>query len=155
MQCLAICLSCLAICLSCMLLPFFPRWLKPDLITELVGCNHPINYLKPKRLSRTVAHLLVLHDVWCDPGARLDIVLAANSLTDQWVSKRRELPGFSIVNEKTRPHPWDTHHKFSIKTLLSRGFIIDVNVHICTYIYVYIHVGICICICQTQCYVEM
>jgi len=38
---------------------------------------------------------------------------------DQWVLKRRELPGFAIVNEKTRPHPWDTHHQFSTKTLLS------------------------------------
>jgi len=24
---------------------------------------------------------------------------------DQWVLKQRELPGFSIVNEKKRPHP--------------------------------------------------
>jgi len=38
---------------------------------------------------------------------------------DKWVLKRRELPGFAIVNEKKRPHPWDTHHQFSIKTLLS------------------------------------
>jgi len=37
---------------------------------------------------------------------------------DQWVLKRRELPGFTIVNEKKRPHPWDTHYQFSIKTLL-------------------------------------
>ena len=40
---------------------------------------------------------------------------------DQWVLKRRELQGFAIVNEKKRPHPWDTHHQFSIKTLLSKG----------------------------------
>jgi len=39
----------------------------------------------------------------------------------KWVSKWRELPGFAIVNEKKRPHPWDTHHQFSIKTLLSKG----------------------------------
>jgi len=39
---------------------------------------------------------------------------------DQCVLKRRELPGFAIVNEKKRPHPWDTHHQFSIKTLLSK-----------------------------------
>jgi len=38
---------------------------------------------------------------------------------DQWVLKQRELPGFAIVNEKKRPHSWDTHHQFSIKTLLS------------------------------------
>jgi len=30
-----------------------------------------------------------------------------------------ELPGFAIVNEKNRPHPWDTHYHFSTKTLLS------------------------------------
>jgi len=29
---------------------------------------------------------------------------------DQWMLKRGELPGFAIVNEKKRPHPWDTHH---------------------------------------------
>jgi len=29
-------------------------------------------------------------------------------------------PGFAIVNEKKRPHPWDTHRQFSIKTLLSK-----------------------------------
>ena len=40
---------------------------------------------------------------------------------DQWVLKRRELPGFAIVNEKKRPHPWDTHYQFSIKTLLLKG----------------------------------
>jgi len=33
---------------------------------------------------------------------------------DQWVLKRRELPGFAKVN-KVLPHPWDTHHQFSIK----------------------------------------
>jgi len=38
---------------------------------------------------------------------------------DQCVLKQRELPGFAIVNEKKRPHPWDTHYQFSIKTLLS------------------------------------
>jgi len=39
---------------------------------------------------------------------------------DQWVLKRRELPGFAIVNEKKRPLPWDTHYQFSIKNLLSK-----------------------------------
>jgi len=34
---------------------------------------------------------------------------------DPWVLKRRELPGFAIVNEKKRPHPWGTHNQFSIK----------------------------------------
>jgi len=29
---------------------------------------------------------------------------------DQWVLKRRELPGFAMVNEKKRLHPWDTQH---------------------------------------------
>jgi len=38
---------------------------------------------------------------------------------DQWVLKQREPPGFAIVNEKKRPHLWDTHYLFSIKTLLS------------------------------------
>jgi len=37
-----------------------------------------------------------------------------------WVLKWRELPMFAIVNEKKRPHRWDTHHQFSIKTLLSK-----------------------------------
>jgi len=40
---------------------------------------------------------------------------------DQWVLKRRELARFTIVNGKKRPHPWDTHHQFSIKTLLSKA----------------------------------
>ena len=40
---------------------------------------------------------------------------------DQWVLKRRELARFAIVNGKKRPHPWDTHHQFSIKTLLSKA----------------------------------
>jgi len=39
---------------------------------------------------------------------------------DQWVLKQRELPGFAIVDETKRPHPWDTHYQFSIKTLLSK-----------------------------------
>ena len=34
---------------------------------------------------------------------------------DQWVWKRRELPGFAIVNEKKRPHPWDTHHQVTVR----------------------------------------
>jgi len=40
---------------------------------------------------------------------------------DQWVLKRRKFPGFAVVNEKKRPHPWDTHYQFSIKTSLSKG----------------------------------
>jgi len=35
---------------------------------------------------------------------------------DQWVLKRRDLPGFARVNTD----PWDTHYQFSIKTLLSK-----------------------------------
>jgi len=31
---------------------------------------------------------------------------------DQWVLKRREFSGFAIVDEKKRPHPWDTYHQF-------------------------------------------
>ena len=41
---------------------------------------------------------------------------------DQWVLKRRDLPGFAIVDEKKSPHPWDTHYQFSIKTLLSNQY---------------------------------
>ena len=41
---------------------------------------------------------------------------------DQRVLKRREFPGFAIVNEKKRPHPWDTHDQFSIKTNKSPTF---------------------------------
>jgi len=35
-------------------------------------------------------------------------------------------PGFAMVNEKKRPHPWETHHQFSIKTLHSKA-----KCHIC------------------------
>ena len=45
---------------------------------------------------------------------------AETSGTDRWVSKRRELPGVAIVNEKKRPHPRDTHHQFSIKLYSQR-----------------------------------
>jgi len=39
---------------------------------------------------------------------------------DQWVLKRRELPWFARHRGwKKLPHPWDTYHEFSIKTLLS------------------------------------
>jgi len=46
---------------------------------------------------------------------------AENGGADQWGLKRREVPGFVIVNdpEKKCPHPWDTHSQFSIKTSLS------------------------------------
>jgi len=37
------------------------------------------------------------------------------------VSKLREFPEVAIVNQKTRPHPWDTYYQFSINTLLSKG----------------------------------
>jgi len=39
---------------------------------------------------------------------------------DQLMLKRRDFPGFAIVNEKKRPHAWDTHYQFSLKTLLSK-----------------------------------
>ena len=45
---------------------------------------------------------------------------AKTGRADPWVLKRREFPGFAIVNVKTRPHPWDTHYQFSIETLLSK-----------------------------------
>ena len=44
---------------------------------------------------------------------------------DQWVLKRRELPGFAIVNGTKRPYLWDTHYQFSIKTLLSNMGLIS------------------------------
>jgi len=56
-------------------------------------------------------------DIFIGPPERAK---AETGGADQWVLKRRELPGFAIVNEKKRPHPWDTHHQFSIKTLLSK-----------------------------------
>ena len=59
-------------------------------------------------------------DIFLGPPER---ARAETGGADQWVSKRRELPGFTIVNEKKRAHPWDTHHQFSIKTLLSDLFI--------------------------------
>ena len=55
-------------------------------------------------------------DIFLGPPERAK---AETGGADQWVLKWRELPGFAIVNEKKRPHPWDTHHQFSIKTLLS------------------------------------
>jgi len=33
--------------------------------------------------------------------------------------RRREFPGFAIVNENKHLRPWDTHYQFSINTLLS------------------------------------
>jgi len=53
-------------------------------------------------------------DIFLGPPER---ARAESGGADQWVLKRRELPGFAIVNEKKCPHPWDTHHQFSIKTL--------------------------------------
>ena len=55
-------------------------------------------------------------DIFLGPPER---ARAENGGADQWVLTRRELPGFAIVNETTRLHPWDTHYQFSIKTLLS------------------------------------
>jgi len=56
-------------------------------------------------------------DIFLGPPER---ARAETGGADQWVLKRRKLTGFAIVNEKKRPHPWDTHHQFSIKTLLSK-----------------------------------
>ena len=55
-------------------------------------------------------------DIFLGPPERAK---AETGGADQWVLKRRELPGFAIVNEKKRPHPWDTHHQFSKKTPLT------------------------------------
>jgi len=52
-------------------------------------------------------------DIFLGPPER-----AETGGADQWVLKRRELPGVAIVNEKKRPHSWDSHHQFS-KTVLS------------------------------------
>jgi len=38
---------------------------------------------------------------------------------DQWVLKQRKFPGFAVMDHEKRPHPWDTHYQFSIKTLLT------------------------------------
>ena len=51
-------------------------------------------------------------DIFLGPPER---ARAETGGADQWILKRRELPGFAIVNEKKRPHPWDTHHQFSMK----------------------------------------
>jgi len=56
-------------------------------------------------------------DIFLGPPER---ARAETGGADQWVLKQRELPGFAIVNEKKRPQPWDTHHQFSIQTLLSK-----------------------------------
>jgi len=56
-------------------------------------------------------------DIFLGPPER---ARAETGGADQWVLKQRELPGFAIVNERKRPHPWDTHHQFSIKTPLSK-----------------------------------
>jgi len=52
-------------------------------------------------------------DIFLVPPERASL-RAETGGADQWVLKRRELPGFAIVNEKKRLHP----HQFSIKTLL-------------------------------------
>ena len=56
-------------------------------------------------------------DIFLGPPERAS---AQTGRADQWVLKRKELPGFAIVNEKKRLHPWDNHHQFSIKILLSK-----------------------------------
>jgi len=61
-------------------------------------------------------------DIFLGPPER---ARAETGGADQWVLKRRELPGFAIVNEKKRPHPWDIHHQFSIKTLLLKRLSIS------------------------------
>jgi len=70
------------------------------------------------RLSMFELRETGIWDIFLGPPER---ARAETGGADQWVLKRRELPGFAIVNEKKRPHPWDTHHQFSIKTLLSRS----------------------------------
>jgi len=58
-------------------------------------------------------------DIFLSPPGR---ARAETGGGDQLVLKRRELPECAIVNERKRPHPWDTHHhQFSIKTLLSNS----------------------------------
>jgi len=59
---------------------------------------------------------MVIWDIFLGP---LERARRETGGADQWVLKRRILSGFAIVNGKNRPHPWDTHHQFSIKTLLS------------------------------------
>ena len=68
------------------------------------------------RLSMFELHETGDGDIFLGP---LERARAETGGADQWVLKRRELPGLAIVNGKKRPHPWDTHHQFSIKTLLS------------------------------------
>ena len=46
-------------------------------------------------------------DIFLGPPER---ARAETGGADHWVLKRRELPGFAIVNEKKRAHPWDTHY---------------------------------------------
>jgi len=61
-------------------------------------------------------------DIFLGPPER---ARAETGGSDQYVLKQRELPGVTIVNEKKRPDPWDTHYQFSINTLFSadrRGF---------------------------------
>jgi len=55
-------------------------------------------------------------DIFLGPPERAK---AESGGADQRVIKRRELPGFDIVDEKKCPHPWVTHYQFLIKTLLS------------------------------------
>jgi len=69
------------------------------------------------RLSRFELRETSDWDIFLGPPER---ARAETGGAEQWVLKRRELPGVATVNEKKRPHPWDTHYQFSIKTLLSK-----------------------------------
>jgi len=61
--------------------------------------------------------LLSNWDIFLGPQER---ARAETGGADQWLLTQKELPGVAIVNGKKRPHPWDTHYHFSIKTLLSK-----------------------------------
>jgi hypothetical protein len=58
-------------------------------------------------------------DIFLDPPER---ARAETGGADQCLLKRRKFPGFAIMNDKKRPHPWDTHYLFSINTLLSKDW---------------------------------
>ena len=120
--------------------PFLGGWSRfQTYLAFLGGCICPLSGLGARALAVAggpsnlvlagfvlVSFLILLGNQSRETGD-LDIILSPPEWTraktdgaDQWVLKQRELPGFAIVNEKKRPHPWDTHHQFSIKTLLSK-----------------------------------
>jgi len=92
-------------------------------ISVVIGLLAVWRHNKPKtknrliKQSKTKLHETGDWDIFLGPPER---ARAETGGADQWVLKRRELPGFAILNRKKRPHPWDTHHQFSIKTLLSK-----------------------------------